>query len=55
MAASADAIHVGAQTVLRARLATSIGFFILGLSFAIWAVHIATIAERLSLDPAILG
>ena len=43
------------QRIVRARIAVSCGFFVFGLGFAIWAVHIPVIAERLSLDPAILG
>ena len=47
--------NVNTQIMRSTRIAVSIGFFIFGLSFAIWAVHIPTIVEKLSLDPAILG
>ena len=39
----------------RARVAVSIAFYLFGLSFAIWAVHIPAITSRLALDPAVLG
>jgi len=44
-----------AQQVVRARIAVGGGFFMFGLAFALWAVHIPVIAARLSLDPAVLG
>ena len=44
-----------AERIIRARIAVSCGFFAFGLGFAIWAVHIPVIAERLGLGPAILG
>ena len=44
-----------AERIVRARIAVSCGFFVFGLGFAIWAVHIPLIAARLGLDPAILG
>jgi MFS family permease len=39
----------------RARLAMSAGFFVFGLAWAIWAVHIPAIVLRLQLDPVLLG
>jgi MFS family permease len=44
-----------AQRVAQARIAVSVGFFMFGLGFALWAVHIPVITQRLALDPAILG
>jgi len=44
----------GAQ-IRRARTAVSAGFYLFGLAFAMWAVHIPAITSRLSLDPAVLG
>ena len=38
-----------------ARTALSASFFMWGIGFAMWAVHIPIIAARLKLDPAILG
>ena len=49
------ATALAAPRVRRARAAVSAGFFVFGLGFAIWAVHIPVIAARLALDPAILG
>ena len=43
------------QGLRHARIAASIGFFIFGLSFAIWAVHIPTMAAKLEINTAILG
>jgi MFS family permease len=44
-----------AQRVVQARIAVSIGFFMFGIGFAVWAVHIPVVTQRLGLDPAILG
>lgn len=44
-----------ASQLVRARIAVSAAFFVFGMTFAIWAVHIPTVAARLSLDHAILG
>ena len=41
--------------IRRARVAVSIGFFIFGMSWALWAVHIPVVTQRLALDPALLG
>jgi MFS family permease len=53
MAATADVPDIRQMT--RARIAVSAGFFVFGLAFALWAVHIPIIAERLALNPATLG
>ncbi len=45
----------GELEVRAARIAVSAGFFMFGLGFATWAVHILTLVRRLDLDPAILG
>ncbi len=44
-----------ANEFVRARIAISAGFFSFGLAFALWAVHIPVIAQRLGLDPVTLG
>jgi len=41
--------------VLRARIALSAGFLLLGLATGIWAVHIPLVQARLGLDPGTLG
>lgn len=38
-----------------ARIAVSAGFFAFGATFALWAVHIPLIVDRLTIDPAQLG
>jgi MFS family permease len=38
-----------------ARIALSLSFFMWGVGFALWAVHIPIIAARLMVDPAVLG
>jgi predicted MFS family arabinose efflux permease len=43
------------SAVVRARIAVSIAFFILGAGAGIWAVHIPIVKARLGIDPAILG
>jgi MFS family permease len=44
-----------AALALRARLAVSVVFFILGVGPGLWAVHIPLVQERLGISPAILG
>lgn len=43
------------RRVAQARIAVSACFFMFGLGFALWAVHIPVVTQRLALDPAILG
>jgi MFS family permease len=43
------------ERVRRARIAVSTGFFLFGLCFAFWAVHIPIVVARLSIEPAVLG
>lgn len=43
------------ERVRRARIAVSTGFFLFGLTFAMWAVHIPIVVARLALEPAVLG
>jgi MFS family permease len=38
-----------------ARAACSVGFFLLGVSFGLWFVHIPVVAARLALEPGPLG
>jgi predicted MFS family arabinose efflux permease len=40
---------------VRARIAVSTSFFMWGLGFSLWFVHIPVVVARLHLDPAILG
>lgn len=40
---------------IRARIAVSIAFFILGIGPGLWAVHIPLVQERLGISPGILG
>ena len=42
-------------TVGRARAAASAIFLIFGLNVGLWFVHIPVVAERLALEPAVLG
>ncbi len=44
-----------AALALRARVAVSVVFFILGVGPGLWAVHIPLVQERLGISPAILG
>ncbi|MEX0851920.1 MAG: MFS transporter [Bauldia sp.] len=44
-----------ARPLTRARAALAAAFFLFGLDLGLWAVHIPVIAQRLALDPAILG
>ena len=44
-----------APALLRARVAVSLVFFLLGTGSGIWAVHIPLIQARLDIDPAVLG
>jgi fucose permease len=41
--------------LLRARIAVSIAFFLLGFGAGLWAVHIPVVQQRLGIDPAVLG
>ena len=41
--------------LLRARVAVSICFFVLGAGTGVWAVHIPLVQARLGIDPAVLG
>lgn len=41
--------------IVRARIAVSYAFLMLGLSVGLWAVHIPLVQARLQIDPAILG
>jgi MFS family permease len=43
------------RLLLRARLAISLVFFMLGLGAGLWAVHIPLVTQRLALPPAVLG
>ncbi|MEO8669609.1 MAG: MFS transporter, partial [Bauldia sp.] len=43
------------RQVVRARIAISVVFFMLGTGTGLWAVHIPLVTERLKVDPAILG
>ncbi len=45
----------GAAALVRARVAVSTCFFILGAGTGVWAVHIPLVQARLGIDPAILG
>ncbi len=40
---------------VRARIAVSVAFFILGVGPGLWAVHIPLVQERLGINPAVLG
>jgi MFS family permease len=50
-----DAKPVDTALLFSARIAVSVSFFIFGMGFALWAVHIPVVAQRLQLDPAVLG
>lgn len=43
------------RDLLRARVAVSAAFFLMGVGPGIWAVHIPLIQERLQINPAIIG
>jgi MFS family permease len=44
-----------ATELVRARIAISVVFFMLGTGAGLWAVHIPIVKARLGIDPAILG
>ena len=48
-------LQSGDSRALRARVAVSIAFLILGAGPGLWAVHIPLVQERLGISPAILG
>ena len=52
---TAETQLVEEKSCAHARIALSASFFMWGIGFAVWAVHIPIIAGRLSLDPAVLG
>jgi hypothetical protein len=41
--------------LIRARVAISVAFFVLGAGTGVWAVHIPLVKARLGIDPAMLG
>jgi predicted MFS family arabinose efflux permease len=43
------------RAVLRARLAVSAVFTVLGAGVGVWAVHIPIVTERLAMEPSVLG
>ena len=55
IAAAHPAADVSAARLLRARIAVSCAFFILGCGTGIWAVHIPVVAGRLGIDHGIVG
>jgi MFS family permease len=52
---SLQPVPEGAVAVRSARIAVSTGFFLFGMTLALWAVHIPTVAARLQIDHAVLG
>ena len=55
MNAPTDFQAVAPNDLIRARIAVSIAFLLLGFGVGIWAAHIPVVQERLGLTPAILG
>ena len=55
MNAPTDFQAVAPNDLIRARIAVSIAFLLLGFGVGIWAAHIPAVQERLGLTPAILG
>jgi MFS family permease len=53
MEAAAPAAIV--ERLIRARIAISVAFFVLGAGTGVWAVHIPLVKARLGIDPAMLG
>ena len=43
------------ERLIRARIAISVAFFVLGAGTGVWAVHIPLVKARLGIDPAMLG
>jgi len=53
--AAAQTQSADTKSYEQARIALSVSFFMWGVGFAMWAVHIPIIAARLMVDPAVLG